>query len=170
MVSDKHCGVEMRLSTINSNMKSDVSVPNDQISHSVCHLQWNSDKSHAFEIGCIDEDIRTLEESLNMSDLRTVDQVYINDVVNKITSVFERSATDCGMLKNIKTSNKKNNKKRLTENKPWYDTNCELLRKRYMSVRNINRVNPTEANKDELKKVNKLYKHTLVKAYTIYHK
>ena len=106
------------------------------------------DKSHDFEIGCIDEDIRTLEESLNIFDLRTVDQLYIN----------------------VKTPNKKNNKKRLTENKPWYDTNCELMRKRYMSARNINRVKPTEANKDELKKVNKLYKHTLVKAYTIYHK
>ena len=69
VVSDKHYGVEMRLSTINSTIKSDVNVPNDYNSHSVCPLLL----------------IR-----------------YISMMLAKNTSVFERSATDCGMLKILK--------------------------------------------------------------------
>ena len=90
----------------------------------------------------------------------TMEQNDIDEVVQKIGEIFERSAeTSFGYVKKHSKESKLKSK-----NQPWFTNNCREARNTYHEARRRYNRNKTEENKNNLKTVSKNYKTTLSKA------
>ena len=95
-----------------------------------------------------------------MLQTKTIEQNDIDEVVQKIGEIFERSSeTSFGYVKNHSKETKLKCK-----NQPWFTYDCRKARNTYHEARRRYNRNKTEENKNNLKTVGKHYKTTLSKA------
>ena len=73
---------------------------------------------------------------------------------------------DTGIMKFKK--NVKYKKRRICENKPWYNEECEVKRKLYFAARNNYSVDKSERSRHIMVNLNKDYKKCLKRAYRVY--
>ena len=130
------------------------------------YIRWSSDKVEDLRNAINLNRIEDVMKYLNDIDNDVVHQDVLDTIIDDICSVFSDSAKDTGIMKFKK--NVKYKKRRICENKPWYNEECEVKRKLYFAARNNYSVDKSERSRHIMVNLNKDYKKCLKRAYRVY--
>jgi exonuclease III len=170
--SDKHCPLYLGLKVVDSSFfkvntdTTDNIRSNDLSNGGSSKPKWSNEKAEEFKANLSDEKVSQLYDILQVVDGDGMNQHNIDEIVNSIGSIFNDCAAETGIM--IKP--RLNERKRHTDCKPWYNTECEMMRKRYFHVKNQFAVTKTLLLRQGMRHLNKEYKKTLRKAYNEYYK
>jgi exonuclease III len=142
--------------------------------------KWKPGMKTEFQDNCALESDVVLEVENTLTALEMVpDKISVVDVDNivyKIRNIFEVSAGNCGFIKKgaIKKAPKNGvpkvgNGKRKLPHKPWFNANCENVRKDYYKAKKLYNLKPNADTKENLRTSSKTYKTQISKEYKLYH-
>ena len=132
-------------------------------------VNWSSNKVEHFKETVNKSKIKDVEDMLSnfqSGESGELNQGDIDNVVNSIGNIFTECASDLGIMKKV---NGKRRNCRKSNNKPWYNEECETKRRLYLHARNKYASSKLDTDRVEMKRLNKQYKMCLKQAYKKYH-
>jgi len=167
LLSDKHCPISFAFKKPVNEIGIEVISPLTEENSRHIITRWDSQKMDEFRSGININDFIILENSLeNISQMESVSQKNIDNVVAKIKSLFDESAKKCRIQRQIRHGKKK----RVTKRKSWFNDKCESKRKEFFTAKNNARTNNSVANKNKLHNASKAYKKILSCEHKLYYK
>lgn len=155
LFSDAHCPVSVTLRTCK--VSSDQENENKPCKEKETTKLWDKNKSTSFQQN-FSRDLKSIlniEIVLKSLQIRgSVNENEINDIVNKIGSLFENCAEE--------SFGKVHQRKENTgHRKPWFDRECRRMRNKYHFARKAYNMDRSYQNKYRLKQVSASYKQTM---------
>ncbi|MES9882143.1 MAG: reverse transcriptase family protein [Sedimenticola sp.] len=117
--------------------------------------KWKPDKKSVFVENIDINIVNNIKTELQQitDDISLVTQDRINNITDKIASMFDNSANESFKYETYNSRN----------DKVWYGHECNNSRKKYLHSKNVYKINPSSQNKILLKTTSKQYKRTLNK-------
>ncbi|MES9879996.1 MAG: reverse transcriptase family protein, partial [Sedimenticola sp.] len=117
--------------------------------------KWKPENKQDFDDNLNIELLNNITYELNQitEDIKMATQEHINTITDKISVMFEKSATKSFKSEHYNTKT----------DKIWYGHECNNTRTEYLHSKNVFKSNPSETNKQRLKTTSKKYKKTLNK-------
>ena len=137
-LSDFHCPVSLCCNLSSSSMESPPDLPPDcpedfvEIEHNYTK-RWIPENKFQFSTSFDESEILNLNANITELNGQQVDQNTVDSISNKLSNLFISTAQKVGMCKKFKKSNKKPRKH---VNQPWFNTECESARKKYLDFKN----------------------------------
>ena len=162
MYSDGHKLLELKLKTAKA-----IQEPTPTINNNIQRKnhKWQSEKANEFSTN-IDQILLTdLTNQLNNVNLHTIEQDDINEITEKISTIFFESSTKAfpnnRPKPNATTPNNQSPNKNNSKDKPWFGRDCRIKRKLYRKAKHNYANNRCVENKNKLDKASKNYKKTI---------
>ena len=136
-----------------------------------CKLKWSKDKKNEFVDSVVIDKVKEVENFLDklQNPLNSnIGQEDVDKAVEKIRNIFLDSAKTCNMVKKESVQKVTNNRK--SEKKPWFNKDCEELRKKLFAAKKILRLDQSVACIEKVKYYSKLYKRELKKSQREYYR
>ena len=168
LFSDIHCPISVKLrfekqinSVFRPRINPDLNANPEKGDNFITRPRWFNDSKEKF-CNKLEEyalEIQNLNSTIsNFSDSKKATQKEIDDIYENICSILKKTADEIGLYKRKKT---KKQKKRQTDELPWFDRECEKKRKLFFKAKNYARRVKNLETKENKKIASKCYKKQL---------
>jgi hypothetical protein len=157
--SDKHNPLCMALKLVDPSLLNTLleSSKNEDNRPAKRKVHWADEKRDMFNTSLSAKNVENILLQISELDSNNAVQENIDSVVEAIDQMFSDSAEKVGISKKVKTKSTK----RQSISMSWFNKQCEDKRKLYLKARNLYANTKLQADKDEMKRLNKEYKKCL---------
>ena len=175
LLSDKHNAIQLTLKSPQNSIsvspeRNLVNENNTQSNISYMKIKWDPDKANLYKASFDLDVLEKLNEELENLNVDQVNQDVIDNIAKKCSEIHINPAITAGIAKHVMVPRMKQRNEKRRNNKPWFDNECENVRKEYFRAKNRYRRVKTDDMKNVYKSKGKSLRKIISKKKHLYHK